>query len=144
MSDFKFEEYLSQDEMKDIAKEAFRSKCEESLEKDFDRVLGNIAYDVIWKASDDVLNGELHTRLQERVHKVIDNLTEFAVFKSPDSWGRDSNSAYKLLQDVVVESKPLIEDRVKTIINSFDGSDFNLDVNCRLEDRISQRLFGEK
>ena len=144
MDSFNIEQYLSEDDMKEIAKDAFREKCEKCLETDFERILSNIAYSVIWKASDDVLDGQLQHKLKAKVEGVIENLTDFSVFKSPDSWSRESNKSYKLLQEVVEDSRPLIEQRVKEIIKGFDGKDFKLDMNYRLEDMISQRLFGEK
>ncbi|MCP3681972.1 MAG: hypothetical protein GY861_04705 [bacterium] len=143
MNEFNIEQYLSQEDMKETAKEAFRDKCSDCLEKDFERILSNIAYDVVWKAADEVLDNELQVKLKGKVEKVIDNLTDFAVFKQPDSWSRQPNKAYTLLMEVVEDSKPLIEQRVETIITSFDGKDFKLDMNERLEDMISVRLFGE-
>ena len=51
--DFKVEDYLSEEEMIQIAKDAFREQCMKRSAADFERIITNSAHHVVWDSMDE-------------------------------------------------------------------------------------------
>ena len=145
MNDLKFEDYLSEDEIKTIMQEALRDKVNSYLDKDFERMLNNAAYHIVWKEVDNVIDGTFKSQLEKNVQKQMVSFTEFNLFQKPDAWSRETNSAYKLLMQSIENNKHLLDERVKEIVNNLQPrEDWQLDLDVRIGDLIMERLFNKE
>ena len=144
MNDIKFEDYLSDDEIKAIMREALRDKVNHYLKDNFERMLSNAAYYVVWKEVDTVIDGTFKTQLEAKVQKQMSSFSEFNLFQKPDAWSRETNSAYKLLMQSIDNNKHLLDARVKEIVNNLQPhEDWQLDLDVRIGDLIMERLFNK-
>ncbi|ALM62205.1 hypothetical protein AXI64_gp213 [Vibrio phage qdvp001] len=67
------------------------------------------------------------------------------MFRKPDAWDREPNSAYKLLMESVQNNKHLIDERVQEVIKGLQPrEDWNIDLDCRIGDLILTKLFNEE
>lgn len=115
-----FEKYLTEEEKKAIVEEEFRAAFARYMkdETSFKRIITNACYGTVWKMVDEAFDLNLEKIMKKRVEEIIGNMTYFTVFKAPDAWERESNGAYKLLQQCLQESKPLLKDKVVAAIQS--------------------------
>lgn len=143
--DIKLEDYLSEEEVKDTLRQALRDKCESYIEGNFERMVSNAAYFIVWESVDEVIDGTFKQQLEENVQKQMKNFNEFNLFRKPDAWDREPNSAYKLLMDSVNNNKHLIEERVQEVIKGLQPrEDWNIDLDYRIGDLIMTKLFSDE
>ena len=142
--EIKLEDYLSEEEIKDTLRQALRDKCESYIDGNFERVVSNAAYHVVWESVDEVIDGTFRQQLEENVQNIMKNFSEFNLFKKPDAWDREPNSAYKLLMDSVNNNKHLIDERVQEVVKGLQPrEDWNIDLDCRIGDLIMTKLFND-
>jgi len=110
----KIEDYLDGDEIKEIAREAVSANFSKHFidEKSVERILSNLAYDLVYQKVDEVGGQALNEYLPSKVKEIIEGLTEFNLFKKPDAWSRESNSGYQILERALLENKELISQKV--------------------------------
>ncbi|UUW39890.1 hypothetical protein VP14_203 [Vibrio phage VPMCC14] len=143
--EIKLEDYLSEEEIKDTLRQALRDKCEAYLENNFERMVSNAAYHCVWQSIDEVIDGTFKQQLEDNVQKVMKNFNGFNLFRKPDAWDREPNSAYKLLMESVSTNKHLIDERVQEVIKGLQPrEDWNIDLDCRIGDLILTKLFKDE
>lgn len=111
--------YLSEDEKRDIARQSFANACAQRSREDFERIISNAAYDVVWKAVDESFGGEAVTALKAKVIEVISGLTSFSVFREPDNYGRKKSVGQEQLDAAMVEVYPALKEKALSVVNEF-------------------------
>lgn len=127
------EDYLDRDEIKDIIKNQIRY----IVERDAERLLTNSAYYVVFKAVDEALDNNAKELIKQKAIEVINNLSEFSVFRKRDTWDRENSIAYDILQEAVKENSNLIKQKVREAI---ENRDYERDIQNSM-DYISEGLF---
>lgn len=112
------DDYLSDEEKKQIAKEAFRDACMRRSKDDFERILSNAGYDLVQKSVDEAMDGNMAEVIKTKSLEIINGLTAFSVFKEKDIWDKEESSAWKILQGAVRDNKTLLEEKVAEIIGN--------------------------
>jgi hypothetical protein len=109
------DEYITEEEKKLIAKEAFKEACWLKFkdENAVQRIITNSAYDIVYKMVDEHFNLNLELMFEDKVVETINTMNWFHLFKKPDAWSRESNSAYQILERALLDNKELIESNVK-------------------------------
>lgn len=128
------DDYLSDEEKRQIARDAFREVCAAKSAKDFERILDNAAYALVRQEVDAVFDGGMAELVKAKAVEVIKKLSDFTVFKKPDAWDREASKAYVHLQAAMSEAGPAIRARVNHIIESMDSE--------KIEDMIRYELAG--
>lgn len=105
-------DYISEDEMKRIATEEFRSQIRKQSRQSLEMVINNAAYAVVWEAVDECMDGEAISVLKSKVLDIIDDMTSFNVFATPNAWDRKENMAHNLLVKAVRDNHSLLEQKV--------------------------------
>ena len=105
-------DYISEDDMKRIATEEFRNQIRKQSRGSLERVINNAAYAVVWEAVDECMDGEAVSILKSKVLNIIDDLTSFNVFATPNAWERKENMAHNLLVNAVRDNYSPLEQRV--------------------------------
>ena len=117
------EDYLSDEEKKEIARAAFMDECRKKSANDFERIITNSAYNVVWESMDEFCDKSVIAKLKNKVRSIIEDLSEFNVFRKPDAWGRDANGPYEILVKCVQENKPLLSQKVQKAINQMPNKE---------------------
>jgi len=142
MNNFNMEDYLTEDEKKRIAEDAFCSMCISKFKDDAERIFSNAAFDCVSKMCE-IDNEDVKEKLAKKTIEIIDGLSSFTFFQKPDAWGRDGNSNYHLLKYIVEENKHKIESKLDSVIDNMNlPSDFEIDINYKIEEMVMARLFG--
>lgn len=119
----RIEEYLSEDQMREIAIEEWRRICREACNGHQERIISNIAHDVVATMVAEALGDTALEQIKAKAVSVIEGLTEFTVFRRPDAWDRGPSPAYTALMDAVKSNKDLIDKKVGQCIGQLSKRD---------------------
>lgn len=112
------DEYLSEDQKREIAIDVWRKMCAKACEGDAERIMANIAYHVAAPIVDECLGEDAKDKISARVVEIISQLTEFSVFRRPDAWDREPSPAYRMLMQAVVDNRELVEEKVRGALHN--------------------------
>lgn len=118
-----FDKYLTQEEMRDIAIQEWREMCREACKGNAERIMSNIAHDVVASMVDDSLGDGSRELIRAKAIEAIYKLSEFTVFRRADAWDRGESPAYKVLMESVSSQKNLIDKKVEHAINTISKKD---------------------
>lgn len=112
-------EYLSNDEIKSIIKSELRSEVRALLrdENNIKRIISNSAYEQVYMLVDETMKEPLQDVLAVKVREIIEGLSGFNVFKRPDAWDREPNSAYKMLKSAIDSNSGVIKETVNKLVS---------------------------
>jgi transcription termination factor NusB len=131
MNTINLEDYLSEDDKIAIAKDAFREHCAKMVQKDFERIITNSAYHVIWEAVAEQFDGDLEETLKSNVYDIINDMSAFTVFRTHNAWNRTANTPFETLCNSVKANKDLLDAKVKQAIGNLTKKDMK-DVALKL------------
>ena len=116
------DQYLDEDEMRDICRKAVKERVNQLLEKEDDvqRFLSNTSYRFVWSAIEERCPDNMLETITGKIPEIINSLSSYAVFRPPDAWHRDESSGWKILQKALKEAEPLIKGRVVDLIRNID------------------------
>ena len=146
--DIKIEDYLSEEEIKEICKEALYQKIKEDMsELNVNDIIANVSYAEV-AAMVDTYVGEddfCKREIPHKVREVIAELSTFSVFRKADVWERKNSIAYDIMQEECRASRPLIKAKVEQIINEYNFPQLERDeIMYTIADVLTDRLLPEK
>lgn len=119
----RIEDYFTEDQMREIAIEEWRSICREACNGHQERIISNVAHDVVVTMVADALGDTALEQIKAKAVSVIENLTEFTVFKRPDAWDRGPSPAYTVLMEAVKSNSALVDKKVGQCIGQLSKRD---------------------
>lgn len=148
MMEIKVEDYLSEEEIKEICKEALYQKIREDMRKlNVNDIIANISYAEVaamvntYVGEDDFCKREIPRKVRE----VIDGLSTFTVFQKADAWERKNSIAYDIMQEECRNARPLIKAKVEQSINEYNFPQLERDeIMYTIADVLTDRLLPEK
>ena len=146
--DIDIKDYLSPEEIKDVCKNALYQKIREDMrELNVNDIIANISYAEV-AAMVDTYVGEdnfCKKEIQQKVHRVIDELSTYTVFRKADAWERKNSIAYDIMEEECRASRPLIKARVEQIINEYKFPQLERDeIMYTIADVLTDRLLPKK
>ena len=146
--DIKIEDYLDEQEIKEICKDALYQKIREDMRKlNVNDIIANISYAEV-AAMVDTYVGEdnfCKKEIQQKVHRVIDELSTFTVFRKADAWERKNSIAYDIMQEECRASRPRIKARIEQIIDEYNFPQLERsEIMYTIADVLTDRLLPEK
>ena len=146
--DIKIEDYLEEQEIKEICKDVLYQKIREDMSKmTVNDIIANISYAEV-AAMVDAYVGEDDFCKKEIPHKVrelIEQLSSYTIFRKADVWERKNSIAYDIMQEECRASRPLIKARVEQIINEYKFPQLERDeIMYTIADVLTDRLLPEK
>ena len=146
--DIKIEDYLDEQEIKEICKDALYQKIREDMrELNVNDIIANISYAEV-AAMVDTYVGEddfCKKEIPKKVHRIIDELSTYTVFRKADAWERKNSIAYDIMEEECRASRPLIKARVEQIINEYKFPQLERDeIMYTIADVLTDRLLPEK
>ncbi len=144
-------DYLDRKIIEDIAYQelgyAFRRQLQK--EADVERILTNLSYRYIYKIVETELgmNEEMfRKKLVERINKCLDDESNirFEVFSRKSAWNDTESPAVKILDEVLSESKPKIEEAVNKIIDEYPFHELREEILDTIYGCIERKLFNKE
>ena len=144
----KIEDYLDEQEIKDICQDALYQKIREDMRGlNINDIIANISNADV-EAMVDAYVGEddfCKTEIPKKVRNVIENISTFTVFRKADGWERKSSIANDILEEECRAARPLIKKRVEQIINEYNFPQLERDeIMYTIADVLTDRLLPEK
>ena len=144
----KIEDYLDEQEIKEICKDALYQKIREDMRGlNVNDIIANISHSDV-AAMVDAYVGEddfCKTEIPKKVRNVIENISIFTVFRKADVWERQSSIANDILEEECRAARPLIKKRVEQIINEYDFPQLERgEIMYTIADVLTDRLLPEK
>ncbi len=146
--DIKIEDYLDEQEIKEICKDALYQKIREDMrELNVNDIIANISYAEV-AAMVDTYVGEdnfCKKEIPQKVHRVIDELSTYTVFRKADAWERKNSIAYDIMQEECRASRPRIKARIEQIIDEYNFPQLERsEIMYTIADVLTDRLLPEK
>ena len=146
--DIKIEGYLDEEEIKEICEDALYQKIREDMrELNVNDIIANISYAEV-AAMVDTYVGEddfCKKEIPKKVHRIIDELSTYTVFRKADAWERKNSIAYDIMEEECRASRPLIKARVEQIINEYSFPQLERDeIMYTIADVLTDRLLPTK
>lgn len=134
------DEYLTEDEKRQIARNEFIATCARRSAADFERILSNAAYELVQKEVDAAFGGDMAGVVRTKAIEVINKLSDFTVFRRPDAFDREPSKGWTYLQEAIEAAKPAMAARVLAIIAEMDGDDLRGRLDGLIGDVIVSKL----
>jgi len=142
--ELKIEDYLSEEEIKEIAKQAVIIKVREAIRKDdLARIISNSAYHFIWKVVDEQIDGNLIDIIKEKTIKIINELSSYCIFRQRDAWQNEDSKAYTYVQQAIEDNKEVIFNRVKESMMNINTEVIMDRLNDLIYQVIEDKLCGK-
>ena len=137
------EDYLTEEEIKEIVKEEFRDKIKESLRRNgVTTWIANMGYKNVLE----IINTEIpeyETLVKEKTKEVIEGLSSYSVFRKADLVDREDSLGQKYLEKSVEENKEIINNKVIKIFNELGKQDISYEISNIIEEKI-ENMFTKK
>ena len=135
------ENYLSEEEIKDICKEGLRNNIKKqfSSEKEIMRIITNLSYYELWEEIEkEVPNCK--NIIKEKTIMQLNNISTYDVIRRKDEFNSSNSVAQEFIENYVKENKEIIENKVKTILNELSKTDIKYEIEEIIENYI-ENLF---
>lgn len=130
------EDYLSDEEIKEIVKEEFRYKVKESIQRNgVTTWIANIGYQNVFE----IINKEIpeyESLVKEKTKEVIEGLSSYSVFRKKDLVDREDSLGQRYLEKAVEDNKEIINNKVIEIFNQLGKQDISYEILNILEEKI--------
>ena len=146
--DIKIEDYLDEQEIKEICKDALYQKIREDMRKlNVNDIIANISYAEVAAMVDKYVGEDNFCKkeIPQKVHRVIDELSTYTVFRKADAWERKNSIAYDIMQEECRASRPRIKARIEQIIDEYNFPQLERsEIMYTIADVLTDRLLPEK
>lgn len=142
------EDYVSEQDIRDEALKTIGESFKEQFKKeaDVERVLSNLSHEYIFQEVVKYLeidSEEVEKRIREGIAKALSsesNTIVYKVFQRADAWDRTESPAVKILDDVLKDSRPKIEECVNKIIEEYPFRELREEIEDTIYDCIVRKL----
>jgi hypothetical protein len=122
-------EYLSEEDKKEIAIDVFRQQVKNQLFKKTDgtvqsdseiqRVIGNITHEIVFQEVQKYIP-DAEELVKKNVMKAIKKDMTYQVFKKKDAWDREESLATKYMREEMIANEESFKERIREAMASYD------------------------
>lgn len=135
--EIRIENYLDEDEIKQIVKEELRDEIKKEIRNNgVDRVISNIGYYHVFEIMNKEIDG-YEEQVKKQVKKVIEGLTSYSVFRKKDLYNHEDSLGQKYLEKSIEENKNIINNKVVQILNELGENDISFEIITIIEDKLN-------
>ena len=146
--DIEIKDYLNQEEIKEICKDALYQKIREDMSKlNVNDIIANISYAEVAAMVATHLGEDNYCKktIAQKTQQIIESLSSYSVFRKADAWERKNSVAYDIMEEECRAARPLIKKRVEQIINEYNFPQLERDeIMYTIADVLTDRLLPEK
>lgn len=136
------EEYLTDDEKKEIALRVFEDKLRTSFSTaEAERVVTNMAYELAEKLVSQNISKQFKEAIENKLPEVIDGLGSYTVFSRGDDYGafrKEPTLAWKTVDEWVKKNNAQIEDRVREIVAGIDKATLREEISTAIYKAVTE------
>lgn len=137
------EDYLSDDEIKQIVKEEFRNKVQENLRRNgVTTWIANLGYQNVLE----IINTEIpeyESLVKEKTKEVIEGLTSYSVFRKKGLVDNEDSLGQKYLEQAVENNKEIINQKIINIFNELAEKDIAYEIENIISEKL-ENIFSKK
>lgn len=139
--EIKVDDYLTEDEIKDIVIDEVRSSVRSNNEGDLTRIITNASHYWFHDIVSEVMGDDFNSEIENQVKKVLSEVSSYTIIRE-GSYGDKPSKAYLLIQEYVEKHKSILENKVKEKIENLKEFDI-LSYKGREEiaDSVSQATY---
>lgn len=135
-------DYLSEGEIRECIKEELKKQISNYINKvGVDTFISNISYINVFKKIDEEIP-DFEIQIKEKVKNIIENLSDYCVFKEKSIFEKES-VGQKLLNNAVEENKNILNEKVIEIYKGLSKQDIATEICGILEEKIENMFKGE-
>ena len=142
------EDYLSHEEMKEIAKEQFSQAVKEQFRKpsDIERVMINLSYEYLFKAVSEAIGKDSLEFIKDKVVSLLqdDSHISYLMWRRKDAWENDESPAITVMNKAIKDNEDLIKSRVYSFLSHSDFNAVKNEISEILCTSLQKQLFGNK
>jgi len=152
-TEIKIEDYLSEQEMHDVALDVFRSMVAESLKRQ-ERYYGgvgsfvsNMAYCTVLEECGRYVEGgaeEIRKRVAQQVDKHIGDLSAYTVYHYDYDTGEPRNEGARIVEAAIAENRQLIEAKVRDLLDDVPKKELRDQIACTVEEFTDKWFRGDE
>lgn len=138
-------DYLTDEEIKEIVRDGFKYQINRRLdsETEIERILGNLSYELVWQMVDEVIGKSGEKIIKQKVTDIINNLTEFSVFREKNDYSRKENSiGTKILDKAVEDNQHIIIEKIKKYMENIEVEDENYFFDKIIKEALIKKITG--
>ena len=137
-------DYLSESEMKDIAAQVFKERCQDKFNKDHERIISNTGYEIVVKLIKEHYPENLEDLISKKAIDVIDGMSSHTLFAPKNAWDRETTGGFEALQKAVRDNDDLIQEKAVKMIEEYKSFDTESYIESLVKDEIIDRLFNKE
>lgn len=147
------ENYLSEEEIKDIVIEEYKELIRKGLllQKDtkkntenYERILYNAVYHYLEKEIDSIIGIDHKKLINDKVKKNLNDGLKYSIFRFKNAWEKENSPATDYMNKCINENLHLIENKVKQKMSELPESYFEEIVNDLVYNVIKDRIIGKE
>lgn len=143
----KIEDYLSEEEIKDIAKEQIACSIREKFKKesDIERIITNLSYEFLFKAVSESIGEDSLEKIKNTVVSLLedDSHIRYLIWRRKDAWENEQSPAVDIMYQAIKDNHELIENRVYELISNYDFNEAKEEIYNVVCNAIEKQLFGK-
>ena len=121
--EIKVDDYLTEDEIKDIVIDEVRSSVRSRNEENLTRIIKNASHYWFRDIVSEVMGENFNEKIEEQVKEILSKVSSYTIIRD-GSYGEKPSKVYLLIQEYVEKHKSILENRVKEKIENL--SEFNI------------------
>lgn len=146
------DDYLSEEEKKEIAIDVFRNQVKTQLFKSIDgtvqsdsevqRVIGNISYEIVFNEVQKYIP-DAKKMVKDKVSKILKEKDfSYYIFRKKDAWDKEESLAITYLNQEVKSNEEMFKARIKKEMEEFDlGDDLNKELSNKF-DKLADTMYS--
>ena len=139
------EDYLSKEEIKEIAKEQISYAIKEKFRKesDIERIITNLSYEFLFKAVSEAIGKDSLEMIKDKVTELLmdDSHISYLLWRKKDAWENEESPAITIMNQSIKNNHDLIESKVYGLISNYDFNEVKEEIYDILCDSLSKQLF---
>ena len=145
-------DYLSEEEMRDIAISEYKAIVRKGLTEDmqpkrminnYERVVANAVHYYLESEVDKIIGTDIKKQIESTVKRVLNKSLEYNIFRRKDHWEKEDSPATKHMDKCIRENLKIIEDKVKDKLSDLPETYFEGTVQDLVYTVIQDRLIGK-
>lgn len=143
-------EYLTDDQIKVICQEEVRHQIRKQFadnsEATIKRLIGNIAYQVVFEEISASIGADAWSMLKDTVDRIMQDeyAIQYVLFQRKDNFTYRNSPTVDMMDEIAAESRGLMEQKVREAIEKFEFRDVQDEIYEVAREVIYKRIFGKE
>ena len=145
------DDYLSEEEKKEIAVDVFRTQVKNELfnstdgtvqsDAEVQRVIGNITAAIVFKEVQKYIP-DAKEKIKKKTEQALNKDISYYVFRKKDAWEKEESLAITYINESVKDNRDHLKARVKKTLESFDLMDSLREEVATLFDNMGSNFYS--